>query len=345
MKKIIVSFLIAAAAISLFNGCAKYAPSGANDANKRFFDAWMQINYPDAKPSGLGIYILEDEEGSGVEVTEGGYAKIHYVTTDLNGNISAYTDAETAKQLGEYTVENYYGAKFQTTTKGTITEGLLQALTGMKLGGHRKVIVPAWLISYKDYDSEEDYLAESTSAVNTIYDIRVEEFTTDITSWQIHEIGDYFKKNSDIFEGMTEADSLKDYTGFYYKSVTLVKDTTSFPSDTTVYIKYTGRLLDGTVFDTTDERLAKDSGIWSSSRTYGPVQVNWGEEYTDITMGSSSSSIISGFALTLWQMRAFEKGYGVFISDYGYGYSGSGGSIPPYSPLSFEIELVEEPEE
>ena len=60
-------------------------------------------------------------------------------------------------------------------------------------------------------------------------------------------------------------------------------------------------------------------------------------------MGSENSSIISGFALTLWQMQSFEKGIGVFYSPLGYNYSGSGASIPGYAPLIFEIEVVEKP--
>ena len=61
-------------------------------------------------------------------------------------------------------------------------------------------------------------------------------------------------------------------------------------------------------------------------------------------MGSSNSSMINGFALTLWQMRSMEKGVGVFYSPMGYSYNGSGSSIPPYSPLVFEIEIVAKPE-
>ena len=58
-----------------------------------------------------------------------------------------------------------------------------------------------------------------------------------------------------------------------------------------------------------------------------------------------SGSVITGFGLTLWQMRESEKGIGVFTSDYGYGYSGSGDNIPGYAPLVFEIEIVAKPED
>jgi FKBP-type peptidyl-prolyl cis-trans isomerase len=40
-----------------------------------------------------------------------------------------------------------------------------------------------------------------------------------------------------------------------------------------------------------------------------------------------------------------EKGVGVFYSNLGYQYSGSGASIPGYAPLIFEVEIVEKPEE
>ena len=60
-------------------------------------------------------------------------------------------------------------------------------------------------------------------------------------------------------------------------------------------------------------------------------------------MTSSKSDMIPGFAMTLWQMRAHEKGIGVFYSPLGYGYNGSGASIPSYSPLIFEIEIVDKP--
>lgn len=345
MKKGIL-FLIAAAAVLMTAGCAKHAVTGANEANKMYFDAWMSLNYPElyAKgPTGLGIYVIEETEGTGIEVKEDGYVLMDYVISDLEGNISSYTTEEVAKQLGTYEQGNYYGPKFQTTYEGSLPAGLAEALIGMKVGGSKKVIIPTWLMSYDKYDTEEEYLEESSSNASAIYEFKVVDFAEDAIEWQIGKIGEYFAENSDIFGEMTVADSLPDHKGFYYKQLVAPTDTTSFKKDTTIYINYTGRLIDGTVFDTTNERLAKDSGIWSSSRTYAPVSIKWGEEYSDITMGSGG--VITGFGLTLWQMREYEAGIGVFTSDYGYGYSGSGESIPGFSPLVFEIEIVPKPEE
>ncbi len=347
MKRIYTSILYISVVITIL-GCAKETKVGPNDANKRFLEAWMQVNHPGVDPTGLGIYILEDTEGTGTTVEKGGFAIVDYTVTDLEGNISSYTSKETAKQLGQYDTAHYYGPKVWTTTESTIQAGLADALIGMKTGGKRKVIIPSWLMTYKVYDSSEDYLnppkkkkdeeTTSTGYDNTVYEFTVRDFVKDISTWEIGNIGTYLESAPSL--GLTVADSLQ--YGFYYKQLTAPTDTTSFKQDTTIYINYTGKLLNGLVFDTTDERTAKDCGIYSPSRSYKPVSVSWGEKYTDIKM--SGSTIIGGFGLTLWQMRPFEKGVGIFYSPLGYSYSGSGASIPGYAPLIFEIEIVKKPE-
>ncbi|MBR2128114.1 MAG: FKBP-type peptidyl-prolyl cis-trans isomerase [Bacteroidales bacterium] len=350
MKKILISALYAIAVLTSVS-CAKHTSVGPNDGNKRYFDAWMQVNHPDAKPVGLGIYILEDKQGQGVEVGDAGYVNLNYKVTDLENNISAYTDKETAKQLGDYDTTSYYGPKFLTTAEGSNPAGLLEAIVGMKVGGYRKVIIPSWLMNYSVYKTEAEYLDpddedyNASSYSNAIYEFTISDYTENMGKWQEDQIGKYFKANTDIFGAMTPADSLPDHRGFYYKQLEAPTDTTSFKADTTLYINYTGRLLNGLVFDTSIEKVAKDNGLYSAGKSYKPVQINWGENYEDITMGSGSSSIISGFALTLWQMRSMEKGIGVFVSDYGYKSSGSGSSIPGFAPLIFEIELVAKPED
>lgn len=351
MKRIITTALYLAV-IAAMAGCAKHEASGPNEANERYFDAWMKVNYPDAKPAGLGIYILEEKksasEGTSVEVGDKGYAFIEQKVSALSGTISSYTDKETAKQLGEYDTTSYYGPKFYTTTKGTNPAGFLDGLIGMKTGEYRKYIVPSWLMNYAIYNSEADYLDpddedyKASNYESTIYEVTVKDYTEDINKWQKEKIGQYFAENSDIFGKMTANDTIKGYGGVYYKQLKAPADTASFKTDTTLYINYTGRLLNGLVFDTTIERVAKDNGLYSADRTYEPVTIKWGEKFNEITL--SGSSVVNGFALTLWQMRSMEKGIGVFTSDYGYGGTGSGASIPGFAPLIFEIEFVPKPE-
>lgn len=365
MNRIFTTVLYIAATLFVA-GCAKSESVGPNAAYQRYFDAWMSTNHPQAEPTGLGIYIIDENEGDGIEVKDKGFVLLDYITTDLEGNISNYTDATTSKQLGEYSITNYYGPKFLTTVETTLPAGLANAIVGSKVGTYREVIIPSWLMSYKSYDSEKDYLNpplekdesyDASSFSNTIYRFTIKDYTENINDWQVDSIGRFFKNNEVRIDGkpasevfvkengisMTAADSTS--IGFYYKQLKAPENTKEFAKDTTIYINYVGKLLNGLVFDTNIERVAKDNGLYSSSATYKPSRINWGASESEITMGDNKSTIITGFAKTLWQMKAMEKGVGVFYSDWGYGYNGSGASIPGYSTLIFEIELVEKPEE
>ena len=83
-------------------------------------------------------------------------------------------------------------------------------------------------------------------------------------------------------------------------------------------------------------------------KTYEPQSVTFSSSYSDITMGDSSS-LISGFkgALSLMHWKG-QKATVVFSSAHGYGASGSSNSngfvIPPYEPLIFELEILQDEE-
>ncbi len=344
MKKLIKTIAyIAMSAVTI--SCAKNVPEGPNEANLRYFNAWMKLNHPDLKPTGLGIYIFpEDEvEGTGIEVKEDGFVYVNYVSTDLEGNIDSYTTKEAAIQLGTYDETVYYGPKVSSTIKGTIPAGVSEALKGMKVGSHRKVIIPSWLMTYNIYDSEEQYIKNAPAANHTIYDISITDFTDSINKHEIYLIEKFVQENPLKYN--FDSRMTNDTTGFYYQPVKEGNSAEKFTTDSEIYINYTGRLLSGQVFDTTIEKVAKDNGLYSSSNTYGPVEIHWGEKYNQITMGTDNSSIIDGFAYTLWHMHPMESGIGIFYSPLGYSYNGSGKSIPGYAPLIFEIEIVEKPKE
>ncbi|GAB2640505.1 hypothetical protein GCM10027035_37960 [Emticicia sediminis] len=59
-----------------------------------------------------------------------------------------------------------------------------------------------------------------------------------------------------------------------------------------------------------------------------------------ISVSLGSGSVVKGFEEGLLKMKVGEKATIVFPSSLGYGTTGSGTAIPPYSPLIFNVEIV-----
>lgn len=81
-----------------------------------------------------------------------------------------------------------------------------------------------------------------------------------------------------------------------------------------LFVNYTGRLLNGTRFDQN-------------------IDTSW-------TIFLGTSNLIPGFTSSVRMMNYGETSLFVFPSSVGYGRQGSGSSIPPYAPLSFQLTLV-----
>ncbi|MCR5065090.1 MAG: FKBP-type peptidyl-prolyl cis-trans isomerase [Bacteroidales bacterium] len=96
-----------------------------------------------------------------------------------------------------------------------------------------------------------------------------------------------------------------------------------------VAINYTGRLLDGKIFDTSVEKVAKDNGIYDPSRQYAPLSYTVG-----------SMSLIRGWDKGVINQPEGSKLTLIIPSWLGYGQKGNSDRIPPNSPLLFEIEIV-----
>lgn len=119
------------------------------------------------------------------------------------------------------------------------------------------------------------------------------------------DIKDYVAKNG--FSAPTEE-------GIYYKTVK--KGTGEQPQPMqNVSVHYTGKLLDGTTFDSSLDR---------------------GEPFT-FTLGANQ--VIPGWEIAVGKMHVGEKVTVVIPSSLAYGERGNY-SIPPFSPLVFDIELL-----
>lgn len=332
------SILAGALAAALAAGCAKEVSTSTNDINKKYIEAWMSVHYPSVSPTGLGVYILDDQPGTGEDLTDDDYYMfVDYTATDLSGNVATTTYETLSQQVGSFDAANYYGANVMINNWYYTQVGILEMMKGMKVGGTRKALIPGWLYVNESYDTAEDYLKKGDGS-NSIYTITLRDKTDDITAWEIDTLSRYVAANMAVDSTMY---------GYYYKTIKEPTDTAIFSADTSYWINYTGRLLNGHVFDTTIEDTAKVHGIWSSSKTYSPMYVTMSDEYTSITISSnatsSGSTTVDGFSYCLSKMRPFEKGVCAFYSLLGYGYDGSGSTVPSFAPLVFEIEVVDEP--
>ena len=190
-----------------------------------------------------------------------------------------------------------------------------------------------------EYDEPLRHGRGVASGTNGILELELVEVIPDIVKWETDSLGRYIPA---AFPGKTVADSLK--YGFYYFRTGAPSSEDEFPTDTTIYINYVGRLLNGLVFDTNVKDTAKFYGLYSASRTYEPSTVTWfaaDGTYSDIKLGEST--VIDGFSYALSKMHPHEKGAAVFYSGLGYSSKGSGSSIPAYAPLRFDIEIVDKP--
>ena len=95
-----------------------------------------------------------------------------------------------------------------------------------------------------------------------------------------------------------------------------------------VKINYTGRLLDGKVFDTSVESVAKENGLYNPNAPYQPLAYRVGEQ-----------RFIAGWEKGVINQTEGSKVTLIIPSDLGYG-PNAVGSIPPNSALIFDIDIV-----
>lgn len=338
MKK--TFFLIVVAALAL-SGCAKGVVTGKNDATKRYIESYIKVYYPSATTTKLGSYILQSTKGSGPAIgtqTECPYLYVDYTAQSLEGDYILSTDPQLMKKIGMYSEGEYCGPTVWVRKDNNLMAGFDEIVSSMNEGGTVRTLIPGWLATTNRYNTAKEYLDnEDGTSSSAIYDIKVLKRIPDIRKWQIDSMvrymGRYFPKKS-------ASDSVK--YGHYFISVDNPSGKT-IPQDTTFYVNYIGRLLDGTVFDTNIKDTAKVYKIYKSSRTYSPTAVKVTKTDDKLTTTFGGSTPIEGFGLALQKIHYNEKAVTIFYSNLGYGSTGTG-AIPSYSPLRFDLEVVPKPQ-
>lgn len=360
MKKIAICLT----ALLALSSCAKIVSESSNAEQIRVFQSWVSQRFPELYTEDhLGPYVIKDEvvfEG-GKDISKCDYVFAYITMKNLDGSVIETQDIELQKQLGTYDKYAFHGANCvkNDSINSTIGSRLVLrpnewTIVGpeaknepLKSGVRRHGLIPGYLQTSQLYGSLEAYSLVAAGS-NIQFSILAIDGTNDINKWQIDTM-----ERSKIFKalaGQQRTDSLA--LGFYFKGRHEREDTTSFKNDTTIYMNYVGRLLDGYVFDSNIKDTAKVHGFYKASNSYAPMKIKYnGEDYKKICTASftasdkTTSDLISGMCRAIYETEKakFDSAVCMFDADYAYGTNSSAGKYPAYSPMIFEIQFVPNP--
>ena len=289
----------------LLTGCVKDTDQELKDQETRLLQQYLTTNNITEDPTESGLYYLPIREGTGISPDLYTWVEIQYVGELLDGTVFTTSYEETAKTHDIHDEEFLYGpARLQIGYIGI--NGLNEGIQLMKVGGKAKFIVPSEL-------GLGGYTTGGVPAYSSlIYTVDLLEAFDDPAKHEQEKIWAYLKENE--FENVDSTES-----GLYY-IIEKSTDEALFTVDDKVNVWYTGKFLDGRVFDS-----------------------NVGREVYSFTVPGPYN--IAGWQEGIQLMRNNEKGIFIIPYDLAYGEDGRFDNfgrvkIPPYMTLVFEMDAA-----
>ncbi|MBN2349599.1 MAG: FKBP-type peptidyl-prolyl cis-trans isomerase [Bacteroidales bacterium] len=296
------AILILLAGAFLVSGCIKDDSEERLAEENKLLDEYLtENNISDDYKTASGMYYIENEAGTGDIAVPNDFIVIKYTGKYIDETIFESTDSAIAQEAGIYFSEYIYGSiKFK---YGYSIAGFTEGISYMRQGGKATFIIPS-------------KLAYSNNYKTLIYDVELLEV---IKYPAQNETGKMFAYISDSLD-INISDSTS--TGLYYiESPLSVAGGPTITTADSVYLKYTGRFLDGRIFDQTE-----------GNQTFNFIQ--------------GSTGFISGFTEAIGYMYQgciakvvipYKLGYGTHEYLHpSYGFI----VIPAYTTLVFDLEVV-----
>lgn len=278
--------------------------------------AYIAKNKVTVAPSATGVYVISQNPGSGRAMQKDDFVKINLTVNSIDGK-KIFSTLDRNKPL-----TFQYGQPFD-------TKGFEEAVGTMKKGSKATVLVPSSMgfgASGKKDMTGQDLISPYSPIV---YDIEILDIQTKAEHEKAMKEEEAKAKKVAAEAEAKEPGLIEQYlkehkltakptaSGLYY--IETVKGTgPKATAGKKVKVHYTGKLLNGKVFD--------------SSLTRKPVKP------FEFTLGQGQ--VIKGWDEGIAMMNAGGKATLIMPSKLAYGQNGAGNDIPGFTPLMFEVELI-----
>jgi peptidylprolyl isomerase len=265
--------------------------SATDDALIKSYIATNSITTAQKQTSGL-YFVPTVTNANATKVTVGKNVSFLFTGSLLNGTVFATSGTDVSK-----------AASFVLGNSNVIA-GLQEGISLMHLGDKATLLIPSGLAFGPAGNG-------SGVPANTVVRFDVEVIDLDYAATDDAIIKKYIADNN-----ITGAQ--KTASGLYYVPTTTNAAGTPATTNKSVSVLYTGKLLNGTVFDATSQR---------------------GNTPYTFTLGDTQ--LISGWNEGIALMRKGEKATLLIPSALGYGPRGSGSVIAPNTVLRFDVEVTD----
>ena len=271
---------------------------------------YLNDNKITTKPTESGLYYIVTKKGKGSRIDTGNYVKIHFTINTIDGNKIFST-----RDRGE-PIEIEYGKKFD-------TDGLEEALGKMKKGEKANLIVPS-SIAFGEMGRGGVIPPFST----LLYDVEI----INIRSKAEYDKEKALEREKQKAENQKLMNIEKTKINKYIKDNNI---TTKPTKDGLYYIE----TLKGTGKKAGDEKKVKvHYTLYLTDGTKLQSSLDGGQPF-EFTLGKGQ--VIRGWDEGISMMNEGGKAELIVPSIIGYGERGKGKDIPPFTPLVFEVELLE----
>jgi len=286
-------------------------------ANKRLEDErqekiqlqnYLNSNNIGKNPTSSGLYFISIKEGRGNTPDTGSMCQVYLSVSQLDGE-------ELFSNFGGRALDIEFGGEFD-------TKGFMEGLGMLKPGGVAQFIVPSWI---GVGSTGRDMVAPYTTL---IYDVKLEAIRT---LAEVKKDREQYQKEKEIEKLQLQKDEPKKISSYLKENNITIQ-----PLESGLYIK---ELISGSGDYPTDGNTVTVEYIHYDLE--GNILQSSYSDKTPFTYVVGTGAVIPGWEEAVKQMKKGGKTWMLIPSKIGWGDQERAKGIKPYTPLVFELELVD----